>query len=121
MRPVAEITSREMLQVIMRIEKRGTRDTAHRTVGSCSKVFRYAVSTNRCEERYHAQSSGALSPAEGGHFAAVTKPEDLAGILGGIDSYSGTLAVQCAVRLALLVFVRVMLPVAPQLRCQLFR
>lgn len=105
-RPIAEITPRELLQVILRIEKRGATDTAHRTLGSCSKVFRYAVSTNRCESDITRDLRGALSPAEGGHFAAVTKPEELAGILRGIDDYSGTLAVQCALRLAPLVFVR---------------
>lgn len=105
-RPITEITPKEMLQVIVKIEKRGARDTAHRTLGSCSKVFRYAVATNRCQSDITRDLRGALAPAEGGHFAAVTKPEQLAGILRGIDGYSGTLAVQCALRLAPLVFIR---------------
>lgn len=105
-RPITQITPKELLDVILKIERRGARDTAHRTLGSCSKVFRYAVSTNRCESDITRDLRGALSPANGGHFAAVTKPDALAGLLRGIDEYSGTLTVQCALRLAPLVFVR---------------
>jgi integrase len=105
-RPIADITPKELLEVILRIEKRDARDTAHRTLGSCGRVFRYAVSTNRCPRDITPDLRGALAPAEAGHFAAVTKPDDLAGILRGIDEYSGSLSVQCALRLAPLVFVR---------------
>ena len=49
---------------------------------------------------------GALPPVKGEHFAAVTEPEKLAGILRALDSYEGTLVVRCALRLAPLVFVR---------------
>lgn len=105
-RPIADITPKELLEVILRIEKRDAKDTAHRTLGSCARVFRFAVSTNRCPTDITRDLRGALAPAEAGHFAAVTRPEDLAGILRGIDEYSGTMAVQCALRLAPLVFVR---------------
>lgn len=105
-RPIAEITPKELLGVILKIEERGAHDTAHRTLSSCSQVFRFAVSSGRCESDITRDLRGALAPAEAGHFAAVTKPEDLAGILGGIDDYRGILSVQCALRLAPLVFVR---------------
>jgi integrase len=41
-----------------------------------------------------------------GHFAAVTEPTQIAPLLRALDSYSGTLIVCCALRLAPLVFVR---------------
>lgn len=105
-RPITEITPKELLDVILRIEKRDAKDTAHRTLGSCSQVFRYAVSTGRCRSDITRDLRGALASAAEGHFAAVTKPEDLAGILRGIDDYRGILSVQLALRLAPLVFVR---------------
>ena len=40
------------------------------------------------------------------HFAAVTTPDEIGGILRAIESYKGTFVVQCAFRLAPLVFVR---------------
>ena len=43
---------------------------------------------------------------KGEHFAAITDPKDAGELLCARDSYQGTLTVQCAVRLAPLVFVR---------------
>lgn len=105
-RPIAEITQKELLEVMLKIEERGAGDTAHRTLGSCSQVFRYAITTGRCEHNICNDLRGALAPVVERHFAAVTKPEEIVGILRAIDGYVGTFAVQCALRLALLVFVR---------------
>jgi integrase len=105
-RPIGEIAPKEMLAVISRIEERGAVDTARRTLGSCSDVFRYAISTGRCESDPCRDLRGSLKKPKQGHFAAVTKPADLAGILRVIDGYKGTFPVQCALRLAPLLFVR---------------
>jgi integrase len=105
-RPIGEIAPKEMLAVISRIEERGAVDTARRTLGSCSDVFRYAISTGRCESDPCRDLRGSLKELDPGHFAAVTKPADLAGILRAIDGYKGTFPVQCALKLAPLLFVR---------------
>lgn len=105
-RPIGEIAPQEMLAVISRIEERGAIDTARRTLGSCSDVFRYAISTGRCESDPCRDLRGSLKKPKQGHFAAVTKPVDLAGILRAIDGYKGTFPVQCALKLAPLLFVR---------------
>jgi integrase len=105
-RPIREIAPKEMLAVILRIEERGAVDTARRTLGSCSDVFRYAISTGRCESDPCRDLRGSLRKPKQGHFAAVTKPADLAGILRAIDGYKGTFPVQCALKLAPLLFTR---------------
>jgi integrase len=105
-RPIAEITAPELLTVMRRIECRGAVETAHRALGSCGRIFRYAVSTGRCERDPSGDLRDALSPVQGGHFAAVTEPAQLTGILRAIDGYDGTLTVRCALRLAPLLFVR---------------
>jgi len=105
-RPIGEIAPKEMLAVISRIEGRGAVDTARRTLGSCSDVFRYAISTGRCESDPCRDLRGSLKKLKPGHFAAVTEPADLAGILRAIDGYKGTFPVQCALKLAPLLFVR---------------
>jgi len=46
-----------------------------------------------------------LPPVKGTHFASVTDPTKVAGVLRALDSYEGTLTVRCALRLAPLVFV----------------
>ena len=104
--PIAGITARELLPVMRRIESRGAVETAHRALGDCGQVFRYGVATGRCERDPTGDLRGALTPVKGEHFAATTDPTRLAEILRAIDGYQGTLTVQCAMRLAPLVFVR---------------
>ncbi len=106
-RPIADITAPQLLEVIRRIEDRGALETAHRTLGNCGQVFRYAVSTGRAERDPSGDLRGALPPIKNrGHFAAVTEPQQVAGLLRALDGYAGTLPVQCALKLAPLVFVR---------------
>jgi integrase len=105
-RPIAEITPMELLGVITKIEDRGAGDTAHRTLGSCGQVFRFGIQTGRSQRDITADLRGALKPVEEQHFAAVTKPAEIGGILRAIDCYKGTFVVRQAFRLAPLVFVR---------------
>ena len=46
-RPIADITAPDLLAVVRRIETRGALETAHRALGNCGQVFRYAVATGR--------------------------------------------------------------------------
>ena len=39
---------------------------------------------------------GVLPPVKGTHFAAVTDPKKVGGVLRAIDVYQGTLIVRCA-------------------------
>jgi len=105
-RPVAEVTAPELLTVMRRIEGRGALETAHRALGNCGQVFRYAIATGRAERDVAADLRGALPPVKVTHFAAVTEPAKVADLLRGLDGYRGTFPVACALRLAPLVFVR---------------
>jgi len=105
-RPVADVTAPEILTVVRRIEARGALETAHRALGNCGQVFRYAVATGRAMRNPSGDLRGALSPVKKSHFAAATEPKQVADILRAMDGYEGTLTVRCALRLAPLVFVR---------------
>jgi integrase len=105
-RPIAQTSAVEVLAVLRRIEGRGAIETAHRALQNCSQVFRYAVSTGRAERDPCSDLRGALQPVRGTHFAALTEPHDVAGLLRALDTYQGSLVVQCALKLAPLVFVR---------------
>ena len=105
-KPVGSITVPELLSVIRRIENRGALETAHRALGNCSQVFRYAVATGRAERDPTGDLRGALPPSRGEHFAAVTDPKQVAEMLRVMDGYEGSLIVRCALQLAPLVFVR---------------
>jgi integrase len=89
-----------------RIEERGALHTAHRALGNCGQVFRYAVATGRAERDPTGDLRGALPPPQVEHFAAVTDPKRAAEILRILDGYQGTLVVCSALRIAPLVFVR---------------
>ena len=105
-RPVADITAPELLAAMRRIENRGALETAHRALGNCGQVFRYAIATGRATRDPSGDLRGALPPVKGEHFAAVTEPIQAAELLRTLDGYQGTLTVACALRLAPLVFVR---------------
>jgi integrase len=105
-RPIAEITAPEILAVMRRIEGRGTLDTAHRAHQDCGQIFRYAVATGRAERDPTGDLRGALPTATGGHFAAITDPASVGELLRAIDGFKGTFIVQCALKLAPMLFVR---------------
>ncbi|MDP2826786.1 MAG: site-specific integrase, partial [Sulfuritalea sp.] len=89
-----------------RIEGRGTLDTAHRVHQDCGQVFRYAVATGRAERDPTGDLRGALPAATGGHFASITDPASVGELLRAIDGFKGTFIVQCALKLAPMLFVR---------------
>ena len=105
-RPIADVNAPELLATVQRIEKRGALETAHRALGNCGQVFRYAVATGRAIRDPSGDLRGALPPVKGEHFAAVTEPKQAAELLRTLDGYQGTLTVACALRLAPLVFAR---------------
>ncbi|SCX87530.1 integrase arm-type DNA-binding domain-containing protein [Nitrosospira sp. Nsp13] len=105
-RPIAEIGASEVLDVLRRIEGRGTLDTAHRAHQNCSQVFRYAVATGRALRDPTPDLRGALPAANGGHFAAITEPQEVGALLRAIDGFKGTFIVLCALKLAPMLFVR---------------
>jgi len=105
-KPIADITTPQILETIKRIEKLGILETAHRALQTCGQVFRYAVQTGRAIRDITADLKGALPPSRTVHMASFTEPNEVAELLRAIDGFKGTLTVQCALRLAPLVFVR---------------
>jgi integrase len=105
-KPIAELTAPDVLAMARRIEHRGALETAHRAIGNCGQVFRYAVATGRALRDPTRDLRGALPPVKSTHFAAITEPKRAGELLRLIDGYSGTHIVRCALKLAPLLFVR---------------
>ena len=74
-RPIADLTAPELLTTVRRIEKRGALETAHRALGNCGQVFRYAIATGRAKRDPTVDLRGALPPVRPTHFAAITEPK----------------------------------------------
>ncbi|MBL8310456.1 MAG: integrase arm-type DNA-binding domain-containing protein [Burkholderiales bacterium] len=104
--PVADLTAAQLLKALRGIEARGAVETAHRALGECGQVLRYAVATQRAERDISADLRGALKPVDGEHFAAVTDPKKVGELLRAIHGYSGSPVVCAALKLAPLFFVR---------------
>ncbi|MGH8629214.1 MAG: tyrosine-type recombinase/integrase, partial [Burkholderiales bacterium] len=105
-RPIAEITSKEMLGVLRKVESRGAIETAHRAKQNCGQVFRYAVATGRADRDPTVELKGALTPAKERHYPSIIDPKGIGALLRAIDGYDGSLVTKCALRLAPLTFVR---------------
>jgi len=105
-RPIEALEAQDLLPVLRRIEERGALETAHRVRTILSQVFRYAVATGRAKRDPLADLKGALSPVRKRHFAALTDPQEVAGLLRAIDTYQGSFVTRCALKLASLLFVR---------------
>lgn len=105
-RPIADIEAPELLTNLQRIERRGAIETAHRAMQNTSQIFRYAIATGRAKYNPAADLTGALAPTIKTSFPTITDPTKIAELLRAIDGYQGTLATQCALKLAPLVFVR---------------
>jgi integrase len=86
-RPIAEITSQELLQVLRRIEASGHIDMAHRVNQICGQIFRYGIAVGICENDPTAGLKGALKSYPGKHWATITKPAEIGILLRVIDTY----------------------------------
>lgn len=105
-KPVIEINAPIVLEVLRRIEQRGTLDTAHRAKGNISQVMRYAIATGRAERDPCPDLRGALPPAKETNLPSITDPVQVGELLRAIQAFRGTFVVQSALRLAPLLFVR---------------
>ena len=105
-RPIADLTAPELLTTVRRIEKRGALETAHRALGNCGQVLRFAIATGRAKRDPTGDLRGALPAVKTEHFAAITDPKRVGALMRAIEGYEGSLTVRCALRLAPLVFVR---------------
>lgn len=105
-RRIAAITAQELLAALRKIEARGKHETAHRVRSLAGRVFRYAVSTGRCERDVAADLKDALAPVKSRNFATVREPARVGQLLRAIDGYDGQPVTLLALKLAPLVFVR---------------
>ena len=103
---ISEVTAKELLVIILEVEHRGAVETAHRTLRTCSQVFRYGVVTGRPCTDITTSLKGALKSVKNGHFSAITDIKTLKQLLISIDSFTGSKIVHSALSIAPHVFVR---------------
>ncbi|MBF0614214.1 MAG: integrase arm-type DNA-binding domain-containing protein [Magnetococcales bacterium] len=103
---LSDVTAKDLLAVLRRIEERGALETAHMVQQICGRICRYGIATLRCERDLAADLRGALPPVKVTHMASITDPKEITRLLQAIDGYQGAFITRCALQLAPLLFVR---------------
>jgi integrase len=104
--PAAEVSAPMVLSVLRRIEARGAVDTAYRAKSDISQIMRYAAAIGHAVRDPCPDLRGALSPRQGGHFAALTDPRSVGELLRRVETYGGPPQLAAALKLAPLLFAR---------------
>ncbi|MEX2575439.1 MAG: integrase arm-type DNA-binding domain-containing protein [Halofilum sp. (in: g-proteobacteria)] len=100
-RPIGEITAPELLDVLRRVEKAGTLQTARLCKQHVARTYRYAIAAGLAAHNPAAGLEEALSARpRPRHFSAITDPDKLGGLLRAIEAFEGTPPVRGALRLA---------------------
>ena len=102
---IKTIKTKDLLRVVQHLEEDRHIDTARRVVQICSRVFRYAMSREYCENDPAYALSGSMIEAKVKHYASLTNPREVALLLRNIDSYPHPI-VRCAMQFSVLVFLR---------------
>jgi integrase len=105
-RPISEITPRELLATLRKIEESGKLETAKRAKIKAGQIFRYAVLEGKVKTDPTTSLRGALKPPKNRHHAAITDPVQVGELLRAIDGFTGQPITLAALKLAPLVFVR---------------
>jgi integrase len=105
-RALSSIEPRDLLPVLLSVQRRGAKETGHRLRRWLSPVFRYGIVKGMCERDPCADLKGALMSMSHGRMPTITDPERIGHLLRAIDTYWGTQVVKTALALAPLVFQR---------------
>jgi len=104
--PITTISAKDVLEVLRKVEARGSIETAHRVKQIIGQVFRYAIAAGKVEHDVTSGLRGALSAIPKKHLAAITDPKQVGALLRSIYDYEGHPSTVAALKFAPLVFVR---------------
>ena len=96
----------EIRPLIERVAKAGYVEQARRLRFQLSRVFQFAVATDRAERDPAADLKAVLSSPRKQNFAHITDPTRIGELLRAIDGFTGTFPVACALKLAPMWFCR---------------
>ena len=105
-RPIAKITTQEVLVVLRSVEATGRYESARRMRSVLGRVFRYAIATTRAERDPTGDLRGALTVPKAKHLAAITNPKRAGELMRAIEGYTGHAITLYGLRLSAHMFVR---------------
>lgn len=104
--PIADVGVVEVKPLLARLVKASKIEQAHRLRQELSRVFRFAIATERAERDPAGDLRDTLPAHQKQNFASVLVPDQVGELMRAIDGYQGSFPVACALKLAPLVFVR---------------
>ena len=104
-RPIREITSQEVLKILLGVEYR-TPESAYKSKLVVGQVLRYAIARGEADFDVTTNLRGALKPRKHKHFASITAPKDIADLIKRIEAYQCTVVVKSALWFSLYTFQR---------------
>jgi integrase len=102
-RPVREVTSQEVLKILLGVEYRAP-ESAYKSKLVVGQVLRYAIAKGEADFDVTTNLRGALKPRKHKHFASVTDPKDISDLMNRIEAYQGTFVVKSALWFSLYTF-----------------
>ncbi len=104
-RPIADINTKEMLDVFRKMEKRGVLDKLKKTRQACRQIFTYAVISGRAKHNPVSELVGVLKAPKQKHFPHLSVTE-LGEFQRQLEQYSGSKITQIATQLLMLTGLR---------------
>ncbi|MGN2243413.1 tyrosine-type recombinase/integrase [Frateuria sp. GZRR33] len=104
--PVASVGVTEIRPLLARLIKRNHVEQAHRLRHQLSRIFRYAVATERAVRDPAADLRDTLPARQPQNYPTIVDPRQVGELMRAIDAFTGTFVVSCALRLAPLWFCR---------------
>jgi integrase len=105
-RPIAEIKPLEVLQVLKALENKGQLETARKVRALASRIFRYAIATERAEYDPCPALRGAIATPQVKSHAALLEADEIGGLMRAIRTYGGDPIVRLALEFSAHVFQR---------------
>ena len=105
-RPIREITSRELLDMLREAESAGKLETAARLKIKVGQIFRYAILEGSADTDPSAALRGVLRAPAAKNHASPKQPAEIGALMRAIDGLQGQPVTVAALKLAPLVFVR---------------
>lgn len=102
---IADVTVKDVIQVLQRVESRGALDVAKRIGQRLTAIFDYAITLDLCENNPALGRSKLLKVRKVVHRPFLTE-EKLPEFLQKLENYHGSKIVQLAMKFLILTFVR---------------
>jgi integrase len=104
--PFLDVTYKQLLDALLKVEKLGIYETANRIKTGCNQLYTYEMGLGNIDHNPVANMRGVLKRGKKKNHPAITDPDKLPALLRAIEGYSGFPVVSAALRFQQYVFVR---------------